>query len=189
MLKATAPLAALALVIGCAVERPVQSYNEDVEAFDESAAVGNVEASTARIFGDIGALENFDEQASISGYDDGSYANLEVVAENDDGAAMHWIDIYGGLNNPALTPGTRMTFVAGDYPESASDLHMEAMACQGNTAYAWDYDEQAEEVDVTVSETEDPSTIKIDYTTRVPSSGGFGLDEDRVSSGSFLLTR
>jgi hypothetical protein len=167
-----APLAALSLLVGCAVERPVQSYNEDVEAFDESAAVGNVEAATARIFGD-----------------DGTYANLEIVAENNQGAAMHWIDVYGGLNNPSLTPGTRMTFIAGDYPSSSSDLHMEAMACQGNTAYAWDYDEQAEQVDVTVSETEDPSTLKIDYTTRVPDSSTFGMEDDRVSAGSFLLTR
>jgi hypothetical protein len=190
MLKNT-PLALAALALattGClAQERQINSYNEDVTFLESVESLGNVIADGARIQGDIGALQNFNEAAVVNGNDDGSWASLEVIAESQRGAAMHWLDIQGGLNHPALQPGARMTFRSGEYSNDPNGLHIDAMACQGPTAYSWDYDEPAQQVDVVVTETEDPNAVKIDYTTQVPPSGF--TSGDRVSTGSFVLFR
>jgi hypothetical protein len=187
--KATLSLAALALATtGClASERQINSYNEDVTFIERIESMGNVVTNGARLQGDIGALQNFNEPAIVNGNDDGSWASLEVIAESPRGAAMHWLDIQGGLNHPALQPGARLTFRSGEYTNDPNGLHIDAMACQGPTAYSWDYDEPAQQVDVVVTEAEDPGAVKIDYTTQVPPSGF--TQGERVSAGSFVLQR
>jgi len=187
--KATLSLAALAFAAtGClSSERQINSYNEDVTFAESIESLGNVVTDGARIQGDIGALQNLDDVAVVNGNDDGSWASLEVITSTQRGAAMHWLDIQGGLNHPSLAPGSHLTFRSGEYSSDPNGLHVDAMACQGAEAYAWDYDEPASQVDMVVTETDDPSAVKIDYTTQVPASG-FNTS-DRVSSGTFVLYR
>lgn len=189
LLTATAGLGLL--LVGCSTERQLNSYNENVEYFDESefASYGNLTTSSARMRGDIGTMRNIDNEADIQGYDDGDYTTLEIVTSDNRGAAMHWVEVYGGLNHPALQPGNNLSFQGGNIPSNAGEIHVEAMACQGDQIYAWDYDEPANRVDVAVRDVEGrDDVVQVDYTTYVPNQNlGFGAEA--VSSGSFLVER
>ena len=179
-------------VQGCAVQqRDVAHYNEDVEFYEDQdfQNYGNIDAQDGWLAGDIGSMTNLALDANVSGYDEGSYSSIEVLGQNNDGAAMHLLDFIGGIHHPALRPGAEMTFRTGNYPSEGNALHMEVMVCSGDTAYAWDYDEAAEEVHLTVSETDDPQVIQIDYTTQVGSNPSFGLQNPDSSTGRFLLRR
>jgi hypothetical protein len=180
------------LVSGCLTqERDITSYNEDVEYFENQDYYdyGNIDAEEGQLFGNIGPMQDLEMAAKVAGYDEGEYSSIEVLGENNEGAAMHLIDIHGGIRHPALTPGAEMTFRTGNYPSESNEIHIEVMACAGESAYMWDYDEPAETVHVSVSETEDPDVIQIDYTTEVQSQPVFGLPADETSSGRFLLRR
>jgi len=191
MKKLTLTLGLGLALTACAAERPIDSYNEDVELFEEGeyAAFGNVLAQDAHLFGDIGQMRNLDNPAEVSGYDDGEYTTLEVTAQDNRGAAMHWLEIYGGMNHPALRPGNELSFVSGNYPDQAGEIHIEAMACQGEAVNAWDYDESASRTDVAVHEVEGrPDLIEVEYVTFVPDQGAF-VGGETVSSGTFTLER
>ena len=175
----------------CAGERPIESYNEDVEFFEESdfEAYGNIAAQDAHVFGDIGQMRNLDNPAEVSGYDDGDYTTLEVIAQDNRGAAMHWLEFYGGVNHPALRAGNELSFVSGNYPDQEGEIHVEAMACQGDAVYAWDYDESATRTDLAVHDVEGrPDLLEIEYVTHVPDQGNF-ISGETVSSGTFTLQR
>jgi len=193
MKKILGSLAAASMVFtGCmAAERPLDSYDTDDLEYqmpvDGYSTLDDINAESGRMTGDIGALEGLDSPASVRGYDDGEYTQIEVLASTNRGAAMHWLDIYGGLNHELLEPGFSATFVSGNYPASANQVHIEALACQGNQAYAWDFDHPAREIDVSVSETADPAVVQVDYTATVP-DGGF-ISNEQISTGSFLVRR
>lgn len=172
-------------------ERDVSHYNEDVEFYEDQEfnAYGNIDAHDGRIAGDIGTMTNLNLDANINGYDEGDYSSVEVLGQNNRGAAMHLVDFIGGINHPALQPGAEMVFRSGNYPSEGNALHMEVMVCSGDTPYAWDYDEAAEEVHVAVTETNDPNVIQIDYTTKVSSHPSIGLQNTDTSTGRFLLQR
>jgi len=82
-----------------------------------------------------------------------------------------------------------MTLRTENHPTDNNEIHIEVMACAGESAYMWDYDEPAETVQVSVLETDDPDVIQIDYTTKVRTQPILGLPGDETSSGSFLLRR
>ena len=185
-------LLAIPTLLACGTqERELDGYSEDLEYFDESGgrAYGNIDAQDGRIIGDFGSLRGVDAPATVSGYDEGNYATIEVLTENQSGSAMHYIEINGGINHPALRPGAELRFAGDDYPIDDSQLYMTAVACSGQSAYAWDYDEGSDELTATVSETEDPDVVRIDYTSEVRNDREFGFNDVEVSSGSFLLRR
>lgn len=190
MLTATATLALT--ISACAYERPVESYNENVEEITESDYVtyGNLATQDARIQGDIGPMRGIDSAATVQGYDDGDYTTMEVIAEDERGAVMHWLEFYGGLNHPALQPGNTLTFRGGNYPENEGEIHVEAMACQGPQVYAWDYDESASTTELAITEVEGrDDLVQVGYTTYVPDQNNFGIGTEEVSSGTFVLQR
>ncbi len=176
----------------CAGERPLESYNEDVELYDDNTftAYGNLSAQDAHVFGDIGGMRNLDNPAQVQGYDEGDYTTLEVITQDNRGAAMHWLEFYGGVTHPALQPGNELSFIGGNYPEREGAIHVEAMACQGEQVYAWDYDESATRTDVTVHEVEGrDDLIELEYVTYVPTQGTLGFNDEAISSGTFVLQR
>ncbi len=193
MKKILGSLAACALIsTGCISERNINSYNEDLEEFDLGNTVaGNIQAFDARIAGDIGDMRDMNNDAVIDGYDEGDYTTLEVVTENDNGAAMHWIEIYGGLHHPALRPGAQLTFRDGNYPTNPNELHIQAMGCagQGRAAYDWTMDEPASQITMNVEQGDTPDTLRVNYTAHVPNTLDFTQVQDDTSTGTFLLRR
>ena len=182
------PFATAALLLsGCVVDR---SYDESlansdgVERFSDQGygVFGDVALRDGRLVGDIGPVRNLDNDATLSGWDDGNYTTLEVVAQNQDGAAMNLIDIYGGIDHPLLRPGTTHTFSGVDIAEEGA-LQLYVLGCAGDAPYQWTYDTPADEVEVTVSETED-GLRRFDFTTRT-ASGDFG--GTLVSTGTFVV--
>ena len=184
-------LTAAVMATGCMTqERELDGYGEDMEYFDEGDFYeGNVDATSGWIAGDVGDMRGLDESAEVGGYDEGDYTTLEVLTTNGDGSAMHRLDFYGGLEHPALRPGNTLVFQGGNYPESNSQIHVEAMACSGAEAYAWDYDDSADRVEMEVFETEDPEVVEVTYTTYVADKETFGIGEDDVSQGRFRVNR
>lgn len=89
--------------------------------------------------------------ATASGWSDGNYTTVDVMAENSAGASMAIIEVYGGLD--ALEPGTHR--FDRDF-EADDSIFVGVIGCSGRAAYNWDYDQQAESVEVVV--TEDPET-------------------------------
>lgn len=173
MKKGLVPLASLALFAGCMVAERPYDMEMDGDRYGLPTSFSNyandgVRPVRGRLAGDIGpAMRGMDEQASLNGYHDHGYTNLEVVITNESGAAMALLDFYGGVDHAELEPGAELTFVSGDPARSDPDqLHIAGIACSGEgQAYDWTYDEPFEQVDVRVEETDNPDVMRLDFTT------------------------
>ena len=164
---------ALALLgAGCMVSHDYYSPMDegDYQYFEDmnSGIIGsNLQLSNGNILGDIGPVTSIDHEATIlDGYDDGSFSDIQVIAETDRGAAMNWLEIVGGINHPALRPGFSQTFTENDYGYDSRNLHIRVVNCAGDQAYDWTYDEPADEVDVRVEEGPLEGTLRVNYTSR-----------------------
>lgn len=151
---------------------------------------GNLALTEGHMRGDVGTVRGIDGPSSLlTGYGDGEYASIEVHAEGREGAAMNLLEIYGGLD--ALEPGFSRTFAASD--EMRYDtLGVQLLNCSGESRYAWDYDEPADEVHLEVSETDIPETLRVDYTATTHELDPFtGMPTGRVSlvEGQFDVER
>jgi len=191
MKKIIGALAGCALLsVGCVSERAVEgNYNEDLQEFELEDRYGNLQAFDGHLEGDIGNMRKMDADATVDGYDEGDYTTMEVLADTDDGAAMHWLEIYGGVNHPALQPGARLSFDGNSYNTNPNALYIQAMGCAGPAPYEWDVDEPARNVSVEVEDGPQDGTVLVNYTTEVPNTANFGTVTDDTSSGSFVLRR
>ena len=191
MKKIIGSLAACLFVsTGCMTERDMNGdYNEDLQEFELEDRYGNLQATDGHMTGDIGNMRKMDTIATVDGYDEGDYTTMEVLAETEDGSAMHWLEIYGGINHPALQPGAKLEFRGNGYSANPDALHIQAMGCAGPAPYEWDVDEPARNVTVEVEEGEQAATLLVNYITTVPNTTTFGGVEDDTSTGSFVLHR
>jgi len=191
-------LLSLGITVGCGgSQREIETYNETgFEVSDETEwgadyheGWGNVDVFQAEISGDIGHLTGIDGDATVIGYSEDSFADLEILTVGANGSAMHLLSFSGGLNHPALVPGAHLQFGGNGYEGARSDgLNVMSTNCSGTGAvYDWDYDAQADRVSIEVSETDEADVLRIDYTTAA-SSADYGNQND-TSSGSFLLRR
>lgn len=196
----TGLLTALALTsVGCVVDR---EYAEPLDrgdyAFYEGLDFGefgaNLDLLGGRLRGDIGHLENLEADATeLSGYDDGSYSDVQVIAQTERGAAMSWVEIQGGMAHPDFRPGFERTYTMNDdaYGDP-SGLHVAVIHCAGDQPYEWSYDQPADEVDVRVEEGPTPDTLRVSFTTRtfvVDPFTGFRASTPSESTGEFTLRR
>ena len=178
----------LLLAAGCMVDRTYESSFAEEGTYelwsDDYGFFGNLEADNARLAGDIGPVRDLDEDARVSGWDDGTYSDLEVLVESDRGSAMKLLNFHGGIGHPALRPGTTMTFRGGDYP-SSNGIYVEALGCSGPSPYEWDYDLPADEVEITVEEGPEEGSQTFVFTTITRNGYEFGAPS--VATGSFVL--
>ncbi len=151
---------------------------------------GNLDLSAAHMRGDVGSVRDIDSSASLlTGYGDTEYASVEIHADSRDGVAMNLLDIYGGLD--ALEPGLVRTFRSTDDIEYGA-LSVQVLNCAGQERYAWDYDQPADEVQVRVSEADEPGALRVDYTARTFDTDPFtGIQTGGVSEveGTFDVAR
>ena len=188
-------MSSIVLVACGGTDREIDGYNET--AFELSDSIeddmyyqwGNIEAFDAHLEGDIGNLRGINGPASVNGYEEDAYADLEVTTVSANGSAMHLLTFTGGLNHPALVPGAHLEFSGDRNYDNNETFHVMSMNCSGSGQPGdWDYDEPADRVILDVSETEDEDTIRIDYVTEKESSIFSNSSRD-VSSGSFTLKR
>lgn len=114
-----------------------------------------IDAQNGELGGDYGDMDQPPSEADVSGWDDYGFARVEVMAYSDEGVRMAIVEVYGGLDQADLEPGTIRTFRAdtgyyGDY--DGADVMV--TGCAGQEAYQWMYDDMADEV--TIEVTEDP---------------------------------
>jgi hypothetical protein len=192
LVKLLPAASALALVVGCAAERDVAYEIEGMEAtlpadpaFEGTpgydATPANLDLTDAELRGRMGDV-GVDDAAWVDGYADGTYASVySNVDEARNGAAMTIFDIEGGLFHDELAPGTDRTFRPNDIydvPEGAAFVTV--VGCSGPTAGAWEFDQTAESVTVTVDEGQDGARV-FNYTARFDD----GYAEASVVTGAF----
>ena len=86
----------------------------------------------------------------VDGFEDGPWSEVNIMVEGPGGASMAIFEVWGGL--AALASGSTRVYDRWDTGEDG--VFVSVIGCAGPEAYAWDYDDAAEQVRVTV--TEDP---------------------------------
>jgi len=191
-------LLAAATLTACASERDITTYDEnDYELteqddfLDDYGDYNNLDVGQARTFGTMGPVNDISGLASANGYQDDDYTAVDLVVQNNSGAAMHMLSFTGDLNS--LERGEKYTFNADNYDYgrdfdaesgSTSSIFATSTNCSGTGEVgAWDYDTQADEVSLTVTDGEQPGELNVAYET-ISSDSLFGSD---VSGGEFTL--
>lgn len=178
-------------LMACSTERDLQGYDENGYELTERPdfisefEYGNVNVSDAVLSGAMGPVRSIDGLASIGGYAEQDYASVDLVSTNQNGSAMHILSFYGGLEQ--LEAGQQYSFSGDDWRDEPNQLYVTSTNCstaEGNPG-EWDYDQQAENVNLQVEATEDPNTVLVKYET-ISNDGFFGQDR---SGGEFLLNR
>jgi hypothetical protein len=171
MKKFTTPLLLLFVVaaVGCSQQTPYyENYSDaDLEFVESEEWVdyGNLDLLGGHVQGDIGNVRGLDQEARLrNGYGDETYASIEMHAENGDGAAMNLLEVWGGVDQ--LQPGTRTTYRPEDVTYEGDEPSVQVIGCAGPSAYDWSYDQPADEVEVVVSEGDEPDVLRLDYTAR-----------------------
>ncbi len=176
----TASLALFATA--CSIER---NYEGSYGAFDEgtvsendfySSTSGELDLRSGFLAGTIGPMTDMQEEAArLTGWQESEWTSLEVSVQNQEGSAMSWLDINGGIFHPVLQPGAAFTFTNGRMnPET--DLYVSGVGCAGNSSIgSWSYDEQIEEVTIEVEETADPEVNRLNFTTRIGENESTGF--------------
>lgn len=189
-------VAAFGALTGCMTQNEYydQYDSERVEFVERSGVVdayeGNLDLLAGHMRGDVGNVRDIDSNASLlTGYGDTEYASVELHADTRSGVAMNLLDIYGGLD--ALEPGLVQTFRSSDDIDYGA-LNVQVLNCAGQARYSWDYDQPADEVQVRVSEADEPGALRVNYTARTFDVDPFtGLQTGGVSevAGSFDVAR
>jgi hypothetical protein len=114
-----------------------------------------IDANNGELGGDYGEIDHPEPvPADVSGWDDYGFARVEVMAYSNQGVSMAIIEVYGGLDQEELEPGTSRTYSADEAYGYGEGADVMVTGCAGQEAYDWMYDDMADEVRVEV--TEDP---------------------------------
>lgn len=187
-------LLAAATLTACASERDLAStYDENgyqineqddfIAEFDEWS---NLDVTDASTHGSMGPVADIGGIAAATGYRSEEagyeYTDVNVVTSNNDGSAMHMLYIEGDLSQ--LERGQKYTFNGDSYDyDNPTTVYAASTNCSGTgDPGAWDYDVGADEVSITVKDTEQGGTL-VEYET-ISNDSLFGND---VSGGEFVL--
>ena len=98
---------------------------------------------------------------------------------------MAIFEVWGGLDS--LPTGETRTYNRWD-SGSSDGTYVSVIGCAGREAYNWDYDNAAEEVEVTVSENPETGDRVYDFTARFDEPGTTWSNSGRTSelNGSFI---
>ncbi len=132
------------------------SYYADADGgtYDPYGGDQAVDVTAQSLRGDLGAVR-FDGGVWMqSGYDYGDSASIEVDARDTaaDWRVMAALTIQGGLGHADLVPGAVLTFRSDSPDYSGTRLYISLLGCSGPANGGWDFDNQADQVTVEVSE-------------------------------------
>lgn len=108
-----------------------------------------IEVGQGELGGDFGDRPMHTAMAAqVDGYEDGAWTEIEILVDGLDGASMAIFEVWGGLR--ALRSGSTQVY---DRWGSRDDVaYVSVIGCVGDAAYAWDRDDAAEQVRVTVTD-------------------------------------
>lgn len=170
-----------------AIVEQVDTPVEDSYVGPESVFLGDgLTLSGGYVFGDLDDAEGLDNQATtLYGYTDDDVARLEILVERDDDAVMLFLTFEGGgLNSESLQTGSSLAFQHNEY-EPDSGFFVRATGCVGPYASMWDYDAQADTVELVMIDRLDGSS-ELHY---VATWDGYQGREPDVLAGHFILSR
>ena len=186
----------------CMTERELDVMDGDYlpEGMSNSDGLRELQGG-AFLAGDIGPVREIANEAEVTSYgeewDGDRYdtVNLDVYDDERGTWAMIGLNFEGGLDHPALRPGTTHTFSAmstygGESPE---DLNVTGIGCSDNNTGgdpfsdgdSWEdadyFDAPADEVILVVEQGETSGTKEINVTTV--------FSDGQQAEGSFTLSR
>jgi hypothetical protein len=132
---------------------------------------GTLVISDGHLGGSMGDVRDFEGDATSSyGYQGGNYASITVTTTNETAgySAMTILDLEGGVDNPALTPGASFHF---DGVEQVGGVYLYVTGCSGPREGSWMFDSGADDVTLDVSEGSTPDTLRMDFDATFTGSG------------------
>jgi hypothetical protein len=154
------------------------SYDEGV-----GSEYTELQIKNAAVQGDLGDALGFDGPVSTSSaYDEGGYTDITLWADgagagllaSDRWAMMSAISISnGGIGSDVFAPGAKLHFSSDDY-DSVPYVYAWGCSGTGSDADSLDYEASSSEVDIEVSEAEDPGLIHLSITM---SYGGYSTTQ------------
>jgi len=128
-----------------------------------------IDAGQGELSGDYGEhLIPAPVGAQVDGFEDGPWTEVNLMVDGPNGASMAIFEVWGGLD--ALPSGTTRTYDRWDTGEDGASVSV--IGCAGREPFVWDYDDAAEEVEVTVSEDpNDPTARVYEFTARFADPG------------------
>jgi hypothetical protein len=131
-----------------------------------------IDAEDGELSGDYGDhLIPTPMSAQVDGYEDGPWTEINMMVDGPNGASMAIFEVWGGLS--ALASGTTRVYDRWDTGEDSASVSV--IGCAGREPFVWDYDDAAEEVEVTVTDDpNDPGARIYEFTARFgePGYGG-----------------
>lgn len=166
---------------GCNISTtpPEEDFANTEADWAEQAPLDLREGRLAGQMGDVDGLE--DGGLTLRGYgEQGGPAVIELHAATSDGAAMAMLSVYPSLDHPSLVPGAELhRNGAGDL--YGGDLELDVLGCSGLSEGAWEFDEMADEVDVTVTDADGDDCMELTFTATFP--GAMTFSEDVTTIG------
>tara|TARA_Y100001968_G_C19282105_1_gene679773 strand:- start:212 stop:880 length:669 start_codon:yes stop_codon:yes gene_type:complete len=123
--------------------------------------------------------------ADVDGYEDGPWTEVNILVDGPNGASMAIFEVWGGLD--ALPVGASRVYDRWDSGEDG--VSVSVIGCAGREPFVWDYDDAAEEVEVTVTEDpNEPGARVYEFTARFGDLG-YGAYGNALSSTGELRGR
>ena len=161
----------LGLSAACSNTRDYAGDEVDGERFVSNGDFANFTTTNLQLLGghlagDIGAVNGFDEEATLSGSHDQNFTAIELVVVTENGSAMNALQIYGGIDHEDLAPGAQLAFDVDTYDAQTDGVFIMGVACYGRGAPgAWDYDQPLDAVTVDVEAGESDDRRRLHFTT------------------------
>jgi hypothetical protein len=108
-----------------------------------------IEVGQGELGGDFGHRPSHTAMAAqVDGYEDGAWTEVKILVDGPDGASMAIFEVWGGLR--ALRSGSTQVYDRWDSRDDGA--YVSVIGCVGDAPYAWDRDDAAEQVRVTVTD-------------------------------------
>ncbi len=188
MKRALLTLAALAALTGCMVERPYVSPPDGSDGQDPIApGATNLSATDGRVFGDIGAVRNFDapvDQVDAWFNPDWQSTSITLTANDPQGRMGMVILDIDGVDLRNVRPGT-YTYTTQSVDASLDGGYVNVTGCSSSVdSY---YDEPGQQGTITVQDTNAGRKITVDSELPMVDGDGAFTTSTSVAHGSFTL--
>ncbi len=150
-------------------------------------STNSMAVTDSTLAGDIGTVSEIDDMSpDVDAYTGGGVDTVTTIGRGSGGYGMAQVTINGGVDHPALRDGMSYNF-AGN--RSMDGLSVNVLGCSGRRIYQWDFDDDADEVDIEVEDDVAAGTRTIYYVATWRASASlFGSSTPQTTaSGSFTV--
>jgi hypothetical protein len=148
-------------------DQPVSDYGADGYYGGSQSAL---ETKNAELAGNLGEAVDFSAAANfVDAYDDGYYTSITLWADGSNTTSGQWaamsvlnIEGGGGISNEIFKPGATLHFSWDDY--GSPYVYTWGCSGTGQDADMLDYEADANETDIEVTESDEPGMVHLSIT-------------------------